>query len=197
MPRLINSFVNYSRERLIKITWFVLPLSLFIIGHGPDDFNFLLCLNLFLAIFFFRVTDDYFCFDYDKKQKDRKYLSRDKKDVLFLALVYGVFYLVTLKMFYQQKEVLFIYSQLIISTFLYIILRENKSVVLVSILKYPILLYILATQTGETNYVWVMSLTLFFIVREYSEEFLNKRNVKIELFIISLIIGMKLYMRYL
>ena len=71
MTSLVNPTLPYLRERFNLFPWLAMPVVLFFIGHGPVGFRCTLLLSLVFAVFFFRVFDDYFCYDYDRKTKKK------------------------------------------------------------------------------------------------------------------------------
>ncbi len=191
----IDPIVVYIKERITFIPWGILPVLLFLIGHGNTQYHFILLYNLLWGIFFFRVFDDYFCFDYDKENKQRPYLENGKKPLLILMFVFGILFLSSSILMYEVIASIILFGVLFLSVFLYLLLKNKKEIILVSMLKYPLLLWLVAFYSNEQSMLWIICGSLFFIVREVIEEFYHQRNRQIEMILMFLLIGSKILVR--
>ncbi|MBT4791609.1 MAG: hypothetical protein HON90_08570, partial [Halobacteriovoraceae bacterium] len=86
---------------------------------------------------------------------------------------------------------------LIFSNILYLVFRKNKLIGLISLMKYPLFVYMVAFLSGATNYIWVFIATFYFVVREVLEEFFNIRHKTIEGILLLALILFKISFRYL
>jgi hypothetical protein len=197
MSNSVDPTVLYIKERITFMPWGILPLVLFILGHGPGSYNFIILYNLLWGVFFFRVFDDYFCFDYDLSFKKSPYLLKGKQYIVKLMCVFGFLYLSSQIMIHSMNDTILVFAVIFLSLLLYIFLKVKKWIVLVSLLKYPLLLFITANYSGETNFVWIYLGSFFFIGREIVEEFFGKRNKQFEVIFILLIISTKLILRFI
>ncbi|MCO4793678.1 MAG: hypothetical protein KC493_08205 [Bacteriovoracaceae bacterium] len=197
MPDSLTSIHLYIKERLKLFPWLLMPFVLFFIGHGPAKYQFTLIISLVFAIVFFRALDDYFCFSYDLIKKKSDYLNNGPRPILFLALTSGVIYLLTVNYFYDAKTLLLNIFLIVISCAFYIKSKRNKLITIVSILKYPVLLYAVGSITNESNFLWIILASVFFLAREILEEFFDLKNKKIEIAILIILLNTKLILRYI
>lgn len=197
MSAAIISINLYMKERITFMPWLIIPAILFILGHSSATYNFILLYNLLWAIFFFRVFDDFFCWDYDLINKEHNYQQRPRRDLLILVALFGFLFLSSLLLIYPLKILLLNFGCLLISILLYLLLRRSRGILFISLIKYPVFLYMVASITAESNFLWVIIGSSFFILREVIEEFFHKRNKNIEYILIGLMLGLKLLMRTL
>ncbi len=183
------------KERINFIPWLIMPVLLFILGHSHAKYNYILMYNLLWGILFFRVFDDVFCWKFDLLNKKHNYQSRQKKDLFLLVGLFGFLYVSSLILIYPLKIILLNLGTIGFSAGMYVALKTNRLILLISILKYPLLLYMVALSSREESLVWVFLVSLFFVFREIAEEYFKKRNKNIEYILIVLMLGTKLFLR--
>jgi hypothetical protein len=203
MSNPVDPIVSYIKDRITFLPWGIMPLILFFIGHGAIKFQYILLYNLLWGIFFFRTFDDYFCFDYDLSVKDSPYLRRGKLPLIKLIVIFGFLFLSSLFLIFKVKLILLVLFIILFSVLMYFILKKSKFITLISLLKYPMFLYMITdytavaqNQASVTDEVWIIIGSLFFIVREILDEFYNKRNIQVEILLIGLLIGTNLMLRF-
>ena len=194
-----NAIQIYVRERLSFFPWFIIPLYIFFLAHGPlETFNLKLLYPLLMAIIFFRTLDDIFCWDFDQRMKKSSlYLTLPRLNVVILCLISGFLYL---SGFYFVSDIAVATLNIFFVFFnisLYFILKKTKLIIYVSMLKYLFLFLLVMQLTSETNPIWGMVGSLLFIFREILEEQFKIKNLIIttNLFLIPLLI--KYTLRYL
>jgi hypothetical protein len=183
--------VNYLRERLTFHPWAVIPALLYVIGYGPDGaLAWPLLLFLYAAVLFLRVLDDYFCFPLDRAQgKTAAYLQAGRARLRPPLLVFGLAVLgagyAALPSAELMMTVLFIALLLLI----YMMLRGRRGMLAVSLLKYPFLLYLAAGLRGDSDGLWPLFGSAFFVGREMLEEIWGFRDQRAELVVVALMVG--------
>ncbi|PCJ55424.1 MAG: hypothetical protein COA79_20690 [Planctomycetota bacterium] len=176
----LNLYGNYLKERFSLFPWFILPFYIFFVGHAKtEQYSFILLGLLFTGILFFRLFDDYFCWDFDQfKQKNSDYLQISKSfyvaPLVFLASIFIIFNVFILNQLLNSL----IISCIILSMALYKILKHHNKIIYISLFKYPVLLVLVAIYTNEINFSWVVLASILFFAREIlEEEFLLKNRV--------------------
>ena len=66
----------------------------------------------------------------------------------------------------------------------------------VSLLKYPLILYLIGEATGHVAWIWLVVVSLFLVAREILEERLAIRSKRVEVGIAVLLLNFKLLLRY-
>ncbi len=196
MPSSLTPFYAWSKERILTGPWMVMPVALFVLGHGPDAYQVSMIPALYAATVFFRAFDDFFCFAYDQSHRTSDYQQYGKRPLLILALPSGLIYLCTLPYLFTIESLRLNVLLILVSCGLYLMLEGSKFITLVSLTKYPVILYVIGLPTGESNWLGVIIASLFFVGREVLEEFFNVRNKKIEVGFVLLLVNAKLISRY-
>lgn len=183
MSQILKLSQIYFRERISWFPWGVLPFYIFFLSHGrTEHFHFILLLNIFFGLLFFRVFDDFFCRTYDiQQEKPHTYLKTGSQGLTFLILFFGTLFFSSTLFLVPIQISLFIFGFVIAHLFLYKLLETNPKIVYISLLKYPLFFFLVALTTQETNFIWPILGSLFFIFREILEESLKKRNKMIEI----------------
>lgn len=185
----------YRKQRLSFMPWFIIPIILFYLGHGPimnNGFAYSIFSVVFVGIIFFRIFDDMFCYRYDKfLGKRHDYLINSRGPVIFFGALLGGLFLSLLVFFAGINTGLFGLFFVLINLIFYKFLLMNRLVVFVSLLKYPFLLIIIGNVTLETNFFWVVMGTMYFVGREVLEEIYNIRSKKIEVILMLLLLTIK------
>jgi hypothetical protein len=197
MTNTTDPTVLYIKERITFVPWGILPLILFIIGHGPGPFNFIVLYNLLWGVFFFRVFDDYFCFDYESRIHSAPYLLKGKQYIIKLMCIFGFLYLSSQILIHNINDTILVFLVTFISLILYFFLSKKKWVGLVSVLSFPVLLFVTARFSQETSLVWVFLGSMFFLVRGIAEKVYGRKNIQMEVLFLFVLISSKLILRYI
>lgn len=192
-----DPIVSYIKERIPFYPWGFLPVLIFIIGHGQSTYNFIALYNLLWGVFFFRVFDDYLCFKLSAKELEKRALNQITEPAFKLSLVFGFLYLSSQILIHSMSDTIVVFLTIFVSILGYFSLRNLIYVQLVSTLKYPLLLYVTASFSGESNFSWVFIASTFFIIRDIQEKLFSRRNVQVEYILMSLLIGLKFLLRIL
>jgi hypothetical protein len=195
MSSFLKKIHLYRKERLKIIPWLFVPVILFLIGDDSNNLfklNFNMLLIISIGVVFFRVFDDVFCSPYDKLMgKQHDYLLNGVGPMVYIGALLGAIFLFLLTFYYGLNTSLFGLLFIIVNFGLYQILATKRPVIFISMLKYPYLLLLSSYPEYESQYIWVVIGTLFFVGREILEEIFKIRNAKIEFVIITLIIILK------
>ncbi len=196
MSQFIIASKVWLNTRLLTQTWVVMPLVLFVLGHGSAPYQFSSLIGVSLAIMFFRCLDDSFCFQYDQNQRDVVYHEYGVKPLFVMSTCLGALYLWTLDWCFHATMFRLNLALIAVSMVLYMSLQNRKAITMVSMLKYPVLLYMINASTGKVDWLWVGGVSLCLLIREVVEEYLNIRNRKIEITVLVLLVNTKLVMRF-
>jgi hypothetical protein len=196
MPSQLTPYGTWWKERLWKAPWIGMPFALFILGHGPDAYRLAMLPMLCVAVVFFRAFDDYFCFAYDQEHSSRSGQSHGSRAPLLWSLAAGLLYLGSLP-WLVSVDALTVNALLVFgSVGLYVALRKSKLITLVSLAKYPVLLWSVGDSSSESGWYVVIATSLLLLIREVLEEFCSLRSMKAEALLALLLITVKLLMRY-
>ncbi len=196
MSKIIESCAVYSKDRLTFFPWLIMPLLIIAISHGDERIRYILLYPLLWGVLFFRVFDDLCCFNYDLKL-NKLHTKLGIKPLLLLSYFLGLIYLSSLLFIFDPQILILNIALLTVSGILYYVFRQHKLITTISLLKYPVLMYMVAIFTNESNYLWSILGCTFFFLREYFEEFKGLRNKRFEIiFILGLIIN-KYLLRFL
>jgi 4-hydroxybenzoate polyprenyltransferase len=177
--------MNYLRERLSFFPWMLIPVFIYYLGKGSEAaFDAGLLVLVLEFVLFLRVLDDYACFEYDRKQgKSRPYLQRGKKALGFSMLWLGALLALLIYLVLPTTPSLVTVAFLALHVPVYLALRGRPAILAVSLVKYPFLFFLVATQTGQEQWWWPSLGALYFITREAYEEIAGRRNQALEIFI--------------
>ena len=196
MSPLITAMTVWLKTRLLTKTWLLMPVALFILGHGQAAYSLSLAIGVYLAAFFFRCFDDYFCFQHDLRQRSLTYQEHGSQPLLIMSVSLGSLYLWTLWRFFHPSALHMNLILIFTSVTLYICLQNHKAITLVSMLKYPVLLYMINDASGQPEWLWIAGISLCLLARELLEELLHVRSRKVEVAALLLLVHTKLFMRY-
>ena len=161
MSNSVDPTVLYIKERITFMPWGILPLVLFILGHGPGSYNFIILYNLLWGVFFFRVFDDYFCFDYDLSFKKSPYLLKGKQYIVKLMCVFGFLYLSSQIMIHSMNDTILVFAVIFLSLLLYIFLEIKVLYIKKSA---HVLIFLLKSFVEINSVVELFSIIKFFII---------------------------------
>ena len=196
MSQFMTASQVWLSTRLLTPTWLFVPPVLFVLGHGLAPYQLSSLMGVYLAIVFFRCLDDCFCFQYDQTQRDLAYQEYGMKPLFVMSTCLGALYLWTLEWCFHASMLRLNVALIVVSIVLYVWLRNRKPITMVSMLKYPVLLYMINASSGKLEWLWVGGVSLYLLIREVLEEYLNIRNRKIEITVLVLLVNTKLFMRY-
>lgn len=162
-----TSLLSYYQERFKPFPWLLLPfvLSALFLGHFDRAF-WEVSLYLAIALVFFRLFDDLGSRDYDlMTNKSRRYFGRLEELQAAIFLPFGL--LLALTFFWMGTGAAAVLSLFILASgMLYLVFSPKKSVLLVSLLKYPFLgAFILEDFTP-----WIGVVFALFLFHELVEE---------------------------
>ena len=164
--------LKYFKERFSPFPWAIVPF--FILIMSLDDLgkiNFSIIFNTFVGIIFFRVFDDLGCFYFDKKNHEKRtYFSKNSFKVLLqFSYVISTIYLFHCYLFAQNLSVMIILILIVISMILYRTLKNNKNIQFVSLLKYPVMMIFIESNTKGEISIWPIVVFIVFFITEYIE----------------------------
>lgn len=197
MANKIDPILVYLRERLRFFPWMLIPIILLVLGHSGAKYEYKLIYPLLWGVFFFRVFDDIFCFDYDSKLKMKAYHQYPRRDLVLVMLVFLFLYLSSVFMIFGPEVLTLNLAFIFISVCAYLLFRKSKLILYVSQFKYFLLLFMVAHYTAETNYVWVVLGGLYFLIREHLKDFVRININMAQYFVFSILLGLKLFFRFL
>ena len=175
---LIKTFVDYSKLRLDLSILIILPIILLFFSLNLIS-QLTLPLVTFTLIFvlFFRTFDDLMCIEYDKSFKENRFYFDSKylKDIKILSITCLILLLI-LAATVSTKLLLPIILLVLLSYFLYKKLQDQKGILFISLLKYPLFIYIISYHLNIENHLWPMVIFGFFVVKELMDEQLIMNN---------------------
>lgn len=182
----------YQKERFSWVMHLVLPLFLMILGSQTPTAS--LFVWTWFGILFFRVFDDLFCFELDVRMgKKHQYLKEGTKPLVIYTGILWFLYLSGTLIFTKNMPITMLTSLFIIMHIpFYLLLRRNYHIQVLSLLKYPFMLFALGYMTGAQTWTWAILGSTFLIARELIELYRHKRNQAIEMFIFAGLLFLKL-----
>ncbi|MGB0647398.1 MAG: hypothetical protein ACPGQS_09510 [Bradymonadia bacterium] len=196
---MVNAFTPYTlwlRERMLTPVWFGLGVFLYIMGHGPKALDWLLIVFVYSSLTFFRALDDWCCFEHDRARRSDAYQRYGSSPLGVLSLLTGVLYLSVVGLVLSVEGSALNLILIVSSLVFYRILHRSPLIHFVSLLKYPLILYLVGEATGHVAWIWLAVVSLFFLAREILEERLAIRSKRVEMGIAVLLVNLKLIMRY-
>ena len=188
---------SYIEARLRPFPWLIIPAALYVGAYGRTPYSGEVLLYSYISVLFYRILDDFLLFSSDQRRRQDAYLEHPKVNLLPLVLMSFTIWCLSLWVQNFTKTMIVInVMALILTLVLYTTVHSGRWRMMISIVKYPIILASIASVSDATSLVWVGLFTAFFVLREYIEEFFNQRSQKIEtVFIIALLLT-KLSMRF-
>ena len=196
---MVNGFTAYAlwfRERMLTPVWLGLGLFLFIMGHGPEALDWLLIVFVYSSLIFFRALDDWCCFEHDLARRTDAYQRFGSPPLGVLSLLTGVLYLSVVGLSLSREGLALNLMLIVSSLVFYRLLDRSPLIHFVSLLKYPLILYLIGEATGHVAWIWLVVVSLFLVAREILEERLAIRSKRVEVGIAVLLLNFKLLMRY-
>jgi hypothetical protein len=194
----LKQIQNYVQERLPLLPWFIIPIYIFFLGHGETlRYDFIFLYNLLLGIIFFRIFDDYFCWNYHLVNSKFEYLTFGKKFLLIFMSMLGLLYISSNFFILPMNLAVLILGFIFLNTVFYIGLKQFRAIVFIQLLKYPLLFFVVSLMTKDSSIIWSLLGSLCFIAHGIFKDALGKQNTIITLSLFSLPILVKYTLRYL
>jgi len=175
---LIKTFVDYSKLRLDLSILIILPIILLFFSLNLIS-QLTLPLVTFTLIFvlFFRIFDDLMCIEYDKSFKENRFYFDAKylKDIKTLSITCLILLLI-IAAIVSTKLLLPLILLVPLSYFLYKKLQDQKGILFISLLKYPLFIYIISYHLNIENHLWPLVIFGFFVVKELMDEQIIMNN---------------------
>lgn len=179
---------DFRKERFKLIPWGLMPIFFLFFIEVPLGVSFLIGYFFFyLALFYFRLTDDLACLELDlaaHKVRDfsenKNYLATDRLWILFFACL--PLYAFTL----SALSIIWFLLFVIVSEGLYKTIK-SPLIEYISLLKYPVLLSLLAQKRTLSESLWFSLFFLIFVITEFIEKKYSNSKAQIIQYI-SLII---------
>jgi len=187
---LIKTFVDYSKLRLDLSILIILPIILLFFSLNLIS-QLTLPLVTFTLIFvlFFRIFDDLMCIEYDKYFKENRFYFDSKylKDIKILSITCLILLLI-LAAIVSTKLLLPIILLFLLSYFLYKKLQDQKGILFISLIKYPLFIYIISYHLNIESHLWPLVIFGFFLVKELMDEqiIMNNKFLKYSIIISAL-----------
>lgn len=198
MPGL-RTIILYLQQRFKPIPWLILPLVF--LAFSIENFEQASIFKVVYAVLFllsFRLFDDIMCIPFDMKNKESRFYYQEiyRRDLVvfnffFFLLLIGSLY------FTFNEAVLYLHIGVALIFFsIYRVFKETRGILLVSLLKYPILIYTLGDGYNSSLY-WALVIFVILVVKELMDEhFIKNINIIKNGSILGAIIGKAIHWSY-
>jgi hypothetical protein len=177
---------SYLKERISFFPWFFIPAVLFFLGHSNTvSFNYILGYSLIWGVFFFRILEDLFSWNYNKEHLNLNYTRSHKTYLIAPMLVCFFLFTSSALMIYPVILNLYIFGVLFLSIISYLALRNSSLIKYICLLMYPLLMYLVSSITDNGNLLWVIIGTIFFTGKYVAKNHFNKINPYMEIAILT------------
>ncbi len=174
----MNELISYTKQRFAIWPWFVLSFYFLLLSSvSLEGLNLTLYIFTLLFLFSFRLLDDLMCRQNDLHNLRKSPFQFKNIPIMFTfsCLAFAVS-CVSIYWFTQSWRLAFILLNLYtFSILLYWVLKNSSLINLISILKYPVLIYILGeVNLNEFNFILSMIVFSLFLFFEVLEEYFFK-----------------------
>jgi len=117
------------------------------------------------------------CIEYDKSFKENRFYFDAKylKDIKTLSITCLILLLI-IAAIVSTKLLLPLILLVPLSYFLYKKLQDQKGILFISLLKYPLFIYIISYHLNIENHLWPLVIFGFFVVKELMDEQIIMNN---------------------
>jgi hypothetical protein len=197
MGRSLEFSKSYLRERIPFYPWFFIPVIIFFLGHNNSSpFNYIASYSLLWGVFFFKILEDFFSWDYNNKNLDLIYTRGHKTFLVVPMLVCFFLFMSSAVMIYPVIINIYIICIMLLSIILYVVLKRNALIQYVYLLVFPLFLYIVSSMTDEGNILWVVLGSSFFIAKYVGLNHFKKSNPYMEVAILTSFIVSKYVLNF-
>lgn len=179
MPGL-KTIILYLQQRFRPIPWLILPFVYLLFSiEDLGQFNIFKLVYALLFLLSYRLFDDLMCMSYDMKNSESRFYYQEiyKRDLVifnsffFLLLIGSIYFTFNDAVLFLHVGVTFIFFSF------YRALKEKKWVLLISLLKYPVLIYSLGDGLNSSIY-WALTIFIILLIKELmDEEFIKNINI--------------------
>ena len=168
------------QERFSPLPWLILPIVYLLFSiESYEQISIFKLVYALLFLLSFRLFDDLMCISYDMKHSESRFYYQEiyKRDLIifntffFLILLGSIYFTFNEAVLFLHVGVIFIFFSL------YRVLKESKWILLISILKYPILIYSLGDGFNSSLY-WALAIFVILLLKELMDEnFIKDINI--------------------
>lgn len=178
----LNTFISYLSLRFRAFPWLFLPLVfLFFSTTQLDQISILKIIYGIIFLISFRLFDDLMCINFDIAHKEKRfYYKNDHRK--FLSMINALLFIILMFSVYLifNQAVLYLHIAILLISFsLYQFLVQSKFIAIVSILKYPVLIYTLGDGMNA-SLLWGAIIFLILFFKELMDEkiIFDNKNIK-------------------